>query len=189
MTFPFCAILLPSPAFRAKVQGARLSAPAQRRCQEVSERLCCPAPCARHQDERKPQNGSLGLSSALGQTGSLQGLVASSEKAAATLSDNTSSSGDLLPPLLTMQPTVQSAPSLQRTVRLGTPLVTGNSPPPKVARSSSSCSRQFFLVLTQKPSSCLCHGAKPAAPSSGSKAPNNPTMKIPKECLPYALPS
>lgn len=91
MTFPPRAILLPSPLptpeLRAKAQGARLSAPAPHRCQEVLKRLHCPAPRARHQDESKPQNGSLGLSSALGQIGSLRGLVASCEKAAATPSE------------------------------------------------------------------------------------------------------
>lgn len=44
----------------------------------------------------------------------------------------------------------------------------GNSPPLTVARSISSCSRQFYFVLIQKQSSAvssLGHNAKPAAPS------------------------
>ena len=97
---PLChppAALPPPLELRAKAQGARLSASARHRCQEVLKRLYCP--CARLQDESKPQNGSLGLSSALGQIGSPRGLVASSEKATATASDKTSSSGELLSPL------------------------------------------------------------------------------------------
>lgn len=70
----------------------------------------CPhgsAPHARHQNERKSQNGALGLSGALGQIGSLQRLVVSSEKAIARPSDNTSFSGALLPPLQIKQPSAQ----------------------------------------------------------------------------------
>lgn len=165
--------LLPSPAFRAKAQGARQSAtPSSFVGREVSGQFCCPAPHTKHQDERQCQNGSLGLFSALGQIGSLQGIEASSEKATDTPSDNTFSSRDLLPPLLTKQPGIQGAPSLQRTAYLGTPLVMGNSPPLTVAQSISSCSIQFFFVLIQKQSSAvssLGHNAKPAAPSGAMR--------------------
>lgn len=134
--------LLPSPTFSAKVQGAILSARTWHFCLEVFGWLCRSAPHSRHQDEMKPQKGSLGLSSALGQIGSLQGLVVYSEKATATPSDNTFSSGALFSAFnQAAQHTGGSI--LQRTAYLGTPLVTGNSLPSLVAQPICSCSRQF----------------------------------------------
>lgn len=94
------------------------------------------------------------------------------------------------PPFLTKQPSIQGALNLRRIAYLRTPLVTGNSPPPKVARSVSGCSRQCFLVLTLKRSPCcLFHGSwfKACSSIQGQRSTDDPTIKGQKEGLLQAL--
>lgn len=109
MTFPFLCTIVLLVTSPAEHLGQRYREPdclpppgnVARKCLDGS------APHGRHQNERKSQNGGLRLSNALGQIGSLQRLVVSSETAIACPSDRPSFSGDPLPPLLIKQPSVQ----------------------------------------------------------------------------------
>ena len=170
LSLPSCCQSPPSPAFRAKAWGARLSAPAQHCCQEVSGTALPPCPSRQSLGWKKPQNGSLGLSSALGQKGSLWGLVASSWK---------SRSHSLRQYLLSCgSPAPSSNQAAQGPLlwicrgQLILGEVMGNSPPLKVAHSVSSSGQLYYFCADWSTNSAVFpmgHGSKPAAPSRAVK--------------------